>query len=231
MGIVGTYDIACNQFGTPKIPELWGMTGSLLPWWAWLLILETVSLVALFEYGWRKKPPASAGADFASGLYVGELRLSANHLGDGYLELAVRGFNGTGEPIGVAEVLGHIRLEGAVETDPEELVALPRPVLLTDRTSTKNIAPKAEIFLVLHQYLDRRRREIVSRQIMKKGARFNLKEFKIEMASVSDPTKCAPLPFWAGIFVRSDNWAGSDRIIEVEMQAVTMPAPSIGTPQ
>ncbi|MGL3820573.1 hypothetical protein [Sphingopyxis sp. R3-92] len=47
---VGAYDVGCNQFGWPKIPELWGMTGSLLPWWGWLIAIQGLIVVALFEY-------------------------------------------------------------------------------------------------------------------------------------------------------------------------------------
>lgn len=50
VGAVASYDATANQFGWPKIPKVWGMTGSLLPWWGWLLVLQTVLVLALFEY-------------------------------------------------------------------------------------------------------------------------------------------------------------------------------------
>jgi len=44
------YDPLSNQFGLPKLGTLWGVSGQLLPWWGWLLILEAVFVYALFEY-------------------------------------------------------------------------------------------------------------------------------------------------------------------------------------
>jgi hypothetical protein len=168
----------------------------------------------------RPNVTQSAPSDFPSGLYVGQIRLTANHLDDGYLELAIRGFNGTDVPISVADVTGNIRLENAVAERPDELVALPRPVLLTDRTATKGIGPRAEIFLLLHQFLDRRLAAIVAQQIEGKGACFNLEDFKVEMANVSDPNERAPLPFWSAIVVRRDEWVRSNRIIRGELRAL-----------
>jgi hypothetical protein len=45
-----TYDGVANQYGLHKIPALWGMTESLLPWWGWLLVAQAVFVYALFEY-------------------------------------------------------------------------------------------------------------------------------------------------------------------------------------
>lgn len=57
IGAVATYDSFSNQFPSWYLPKLgnllpgWsGMTGALLPWWGWLLVLQTVFLYALFEY-------------------------------------------------------------------------------------------------------------------------------------------------------------------------------------
>ncbi len=47
---VASYDGISNQMGWPKIPELWGMTGSPLPWWGWLLVAQGILVLALFEY-------------------------------------------------------------------------------------------------------------------------------------------------------------------------------------
>ena len=44
------YDAASNQLALPKISQLWGVSGSLIPWWGWLLILQTIFVYALFEY-------------------------------------------------------------------------------------------------------------------------------------------------------------------------------------
>lgn len=54
---LGSYDVLCNQLGLPPLKDLIskvapfvGMTGSLMPWWGWLLILQSLFVYALFEY-------------------------------------------------------------------------------------------------------------------------------------------------------------------------------------
>ena len=55
------YDAASNQLGFVKIGEVLGMSGTLLPWWGWLLILQAIFVYALFEYVRRMTPPPEAG--------------------------------------------------------------------------------------------------------------------------------------------------------------------------
>ncbi|WP_339690717.1 hypothetical protein [uncultured Parasphingorhabdus sp.] len=55
------YDAASNQFDWPKIPVLWGMTGSPDPLWAWLL---AAIVFALFEY--VRRNVATAGDTLAT---------------------------------------------------------------------------------------------------------------------------------------------------------------------
>lgn len=47
---VGGYDAVSNQFGLPTLRKLLGLSGSLLPWWGWVIALEAVVIYALFEY-------------------------------------------------------------------------------------------------------------------------------------------------------------------------------------
>lgn len=44
------YDVISGQLELPTVRKLWGMSGSLLPWWGWLLILQAIFVYALFEY-------------------------------------------------------------------------------------------------------------------------------------------------------------------------------------
>ena len=53
---IPSYDGISNQFDWPKIPELLGMTGSLLPWWGWLIVILAISVGALFDYVRRNVP-------------------------------------------------------------------------------------------------------------------------------------------------------------------------------
>lgn len=62
LAVLGGYDLFCNQFGLPTARSLWGMTGSLLPWWGWLLIAHAIGVYALFEYV-RRLPLGTGGLD------------------------------------------------------------------------------------------------------------------------------------------------------------------------
>lgn len=82
---VAGYDAASNQFGLPTIRTVWGVSGSLLPWWGWLLALQAVFVYALFDYV-RRLPRAeldkASEESSQSGLQleVAELRLAIQSL-------------------------------------------------------------------------------------------------------------------------------------------------------
>jgi hypothetical protein len=50
LAAVSGYDALSSQLDLPTIRKIWGVSGSLLPWWGWLLILQAVLGYALFEY-------------------------------------------------------------------------------------------------------------------------------------------------------------------------------------
>lgn len=56
---VAAYDSFSSQFGLPTLGSILGMSGSLLPWWGWLLILQTIFVYALFEYVRRIQVPGA----------------------------------------------------------------------------------------------------------------------------------------------------------------------------
>ncbi|WP_288484820.1 hypothetical protein [uncultured Novosphingobium sp.] len=57
-GGVATYDGVSGQFDLPKLSTLFGKTGSLLPWWGWLLVIQAIAVAALFDYVRRNVPVA-----------------------------------------------------------------------------------------------------------------------------------------------------------------------------
>lgn len=65
IGALGAYDIASNQFDWPKLGQVLGMSGSLLPIWAWFIILLSALYYGLFEYV-RLKIPASGQPPYNS---------------------------------------------------------------------------------------------------------------------------------------------------------------------
>ena len=44
------YSFGCDQFGWPKLPALWNMTGANIPWWIWLFAVQLSLIWGLFEY-------------------------------------------------------------------------------------------------------------------------------------------------------------------------------------
>ena len=61
LAFMAAYQFACDQFGAPTLPNLWGMTGATaLPWWAWLLLAQLGFLYGLFEYVRHAHEPAPA---------------------------------------------------------------------------------------------------------------------------------------------------------------------------
>jgi hypothetical protein len=63
VGAIGLYDVVSNQFPNLHLPKLgdllprWiAVSGSLLPWWGWLLILQAILVYALFEYVRKQLP-------------------------------------------------------------------------------------------------------------------------------------------------------------------------------
>lgn len=55
---MAAYQFACDQFGFPTIPNLWGLSGATkVPWWAWLLFAQLGFNYGLFEYV-RRQPVA-----------------------------------------------------------------------------------------------------------------------------------------------------------------------------
>jgi hypothetical protein len=54
---LSAYDPASNQLGLPTLGAIIGMSGTLLPWWGWLLVAQALLVVALFEYVRRNTNP------------------------------------------------------------------------------------------------------------------------------------------------------------------------------
>jgi hypothetical protein len=83
------YDVLCNQFGLPNIPKLWGVTGTLMPWWAWVVLLQLGFTYGLFEVMRRvaPQPPSALGkVDFADDFAALDGRIA--QLEDLYQQLA-----------------------------------------------------------------------------------------------------------------------------------------------
>jgi hypothetical protein len=67
---LGFYDVLCNQLGLPPLKTLVGMSGAIMPWWGWLLILQSVFVYALFEYV-RSKVAGTTTPKISPGSIIG----------------------------------------------------------------------------------------------------------------------------------------------------------------
>lgn len=84
---VAAWDSFSNQFPSwhmrklgDLLPDWLGMTGALLPWWGWLLILQAVFTYALFEYVRTKMPSATTPNKEAVNADIEALKDSLNAL-------------------------------------------------------------------------------------------------------------------------------------------------------
>jgi len=60
--VLGGYDVISNQFPSlPKLQAVIGMSGAVMPWWGWLLALQSVFVLGLFDYVRRNIVPLSGG--------------------------------------------------------------------------------------------------------------------------------------------------------------------------
>ncbi|HYG30653.1 MAG TPA: hypothetical protein VD887_10620 [Allosphingosinicella sp.] len=67
-GALVSYDTLCSQLGLPTIREVWGMSGALLSWWGWLLVLQAILVYALFEYVRTQGVQLSIGKPASGGI-------------------------------------------------------------------------------------------------------------------------------------------------------------------
>jgi hypothetical protein len=129
---MAVYQFACDQFGAPMLPNLWGMTGAALPWWAWLLLMQLGFLYGLFEFVRRSyresvttpspslaqdnetSLPHNLGRPVTSGvsIEVDRARRSAK------ADLAVRQSNVDGSVARMESALASVRRVFGVDTPP-----------------------------------------------------------------------------------------------------------------
>src|SRR5689334_14220725 len=85
IGAIAAYDSCSNQFpqlGLRKLGDILlpgvTMTGALLPWWGWLLILQAIFVYSLFEYVRRNIPLRSLAKQMPQ--YDKDASLDLSHL-------------------------------------------------------------------------------------------------------------------------------------------------------
>ena len=78
---------------------------------------------------WKRRPGNASW--LPAGLYVGAMHVDAQHLGqEFYLDIAIQGFNASGETISISDVQGAIGFRDKVEGDPADRIDLPPSTIL-----------------------------------------------------------------------------------------------------
>ena len=152
----------------------------------------------------------------STSMYVGEMHVDVQHLrADLYVELSIRAFNGTGEPISVRQVRGEL----SVATSPQhggsvsEIGRLPSPRLLEDRTRTRAIPDRAEIFLVFEQRVPRVMADtIIATLDGGDQVQLGLNNLDVIVSGDRDPSREVRLAIWNGMALgdglKGCSWGG-----------------------
>lgn len=222
IGVIGAYDVISNQFPDWHLPKLgsllpgWAaISGALLPWWGWLLVIQAIFVSALFEYvrklallARREGAVAHSLQNAeqvsdrqtwdAKGIYVGQMYVDLTKLvGELYIEIAMRVFNGSGAPIDIAMVDGNIRYfpnSGLNEADAKNL---PTPQILFDRGNLFSSPDKQEILVVLGQRVPPDLAAELSKKIEDKETPcLSFDSLNVTARSANDLTLFVRLPLW-----------------------------------
>jgi len=167
--------------------------------------------------------PKATGSVALHGLYVGWMIASAGTLqSKGYLEIAIRAFNGTGGPVRIRGVKGHIKGEGDnFHNQPQ----LPVPAMITEH-SPDPIPNATEFLIILNQHLGPE----VAKEFLnafETGVQIDLRDLNIEIESSEDPTRIARLPVWDGLALKRRDDVFTGRIMMMSGQVSSRPVASL----
>ena len=157
------------------------------------------------------------------GLYVGNVIASAGSLQDGHrLDLAIIGFNGSGESIIIEGVAGHIKAGIGNIRDMAQL----------ETPATRGLArvePGGEFVLVLIQSLTAAQAgEFLAALDRHKHTQLDLRSLHITVASVSDVSRSTRLPLWDAIALRRRDDIVSNRVTIMGIQAASEVSVALG---
>ncbi len=149
---------------------------------------------------------AATGTAGLQGLYVGNIIAAAGSLESEHrLELAVTGFNGTGEAIIISEISGRIKTGSGNLRDmaPLDIPAIRQAV---------RAQPWAEFTFVLNQHVTPARAREFLIALEEKHLTLDLRELKILAACQADITRSEALPLWDGVTLRRRDDVVSNRV-------------------
>jgi hypothetical protein len=205
----------------------------------WIIIAVTYAFAAAigFFYGFRErpKPPQDLveGVNSAS-LYVAEVLVDVQHLqADLYVEICIRAFNSSGETVSIQ----HVRGELSVATCPKRggsamaIGRLPTPRLLEDRTQTRSIADRAEIFLVFEQRVPRVLADTITATLdAGDQVQLGLSDLDVMFSTDKDSSREVRVKIWNGVsLMRWSERVFVGRIFEAQGHATLRGSASIGS--
>lgn len=159
------------------------------------------------------------------GLYVGNIIVAAGALESEHrLEIAIIGYNGTGEVIQLSDISGRIK---AGTGNLRDMVELPAPIV----QGLFKANPGAEFFMaVLQDVSQDQAEEYLTALNSNKQLSLDLREWSITLASLSNPDKSSTLPLWDGVNLRRRDDIVSDRnaVMAVGMATGTSHAHGVG---
>lgn len=172
-----------------------------------------VIAVAMMMQNARTATLVSRSPDLATGLYVGEIRLTFGELEkDRHSEISMRVFNGTGRVVEFVDLAGRIKFNAPNNTDSKFMGELPTPTLRHD--TARNVAPLREWFLLLSQRVPAADADkIVAMIAAGTPVMFDLNGLSIRVAEQNASALIEQLPLWGGVSYKKD--FGFGRIISV----------------
>ena len=211
--------------------------------WAIFAFLIWLALV-LWSWEWHteyatiesKLPPVSGtisavedgdtmvatGTTGLHGLYIGNIIASAGSLRDDHrLELAIIGFNGSGEAISISDIAGQIRAgDGNIrDMDPLDIPAM---------RSSVRAESGGEFVLVLHQHLTPSQAKEFLVALENERLQLDLRSLHITVACVSDISRSTRLPLWDAVALRRRDDIVSNRVTIMGIQAAADVKVSLG---
>lgn len=139
-----------------------------------------------------------------TGLYVGFIRVSASKmLSDHFIEIIIRGFNGSGKKFAIANVTGNIVCNLGNGSSKKHEHALPQPSFSSDVGPNSTIEDKQEFSFTLEQRIP----ADVAKQIRDALAdnlyvHLHLDKLDINVFFGSDKNKSRRIPLWDGVTLR-----------------------------
>jgi hypothetical protein len=167
-------------------------------------------------------PMLSGSLTIENRLYVGMVIVSAGSLESaGYIELAIRAFNGADVPLRVATIGGHVR-GGIGNADGTDLP----PVEWQHAFNTEPVPTFTEFMVVLHQPLDDETAQAYLHAFDTDYVALDLRNLDIEMRTL-DEERHARLPLWDGVSLRRRDDIFTGRIIMMTLSDTVSVTPSL----